>query len=364
MMIHAAVLRDRTGPFGIEEVDLAAPGPGEVLVRVAGAGLCRSDLMPRHVPIVSGPVVLGHEGAGVVEDVGPGVTRVRPGDHVVLSYDSCGWCARCLGGEPSYCGQFFPRNLSGRRVDGSTSVTDAGGEPVAARWFGQSSFATHCIAAERGLVPVDASLPLETLAPLGCGIQTGAGTALLALRAGAGSTLAVFGTGAVGLAAVMAAAAAGAREIVAVDTHPKRRELALELGATHALDGADPETAARIAALTGGGADAALDTTSVPEVVLAAVTSLRPRGTCALVGSGAADVVLPPRALLGGQTLRYVMEGDAVPQQFIPVLIALWQNGRFPFDRLVRTYPLSGINDAERDFGNGDVVKPVLVPAA
>ncbi|MEV5843599.1 NAD(P)-dependent alcohol dehydrogenase [Streptomyces sp. NPDC051985] len=360
MKVHAAVLRNGAGPFAVEEVDLAPPGPGEALVRIVGTGLCHTDLLPRHGFPLPGPMVAGHEGAGVVEAVGPGVTQVVPGDHVVLSYDSCGWCARCLNGEPAYCAEFVPRNLFGLRPDGSTPMTDEDGRPIAARWFGQSSLATHAIATERNMVQVDRELPLELLGPLGCGIQTGAGSVLLALQVSAGSSIAIFGAGAVGLAAVMAAKVAGAGEIIAVDLHAKRRELALELGATRAVDGADPEVVARIKGWTGG-VDRAFDTTAVPSVVVTAVDSLRARGVCALVGAGG-DLTLPSRAMVGGVTVKYVMEGDAVPQLFIPRLIALWQQDRFPFDRLIRTYALDAVNDAERDAAAGETVKPVLLP--
>ncbi|MFF3373742.1 NAD(P)-dependent alcohol dehydrogenase [Streptomyces sp. NPDC002680] len=359
MKVHAAVLRESDSPFAVEEVELASPGPGEALVRVVGAGLCHTDLLVRHGIPLALPMVMGHEGSGVVEAVGPGVTRVAVGDHVVMSFDCCGWCARCLGGEPAYCDDFM-RNIRGVRPDGSTPMTDRDGLPVSARWFGQSSLATHSIATERNLVRVDRDLPLELLGPLGCGIQTGAGSVLLSLQVRAGSSIAVFGAGAVGLSAVMAAKAAGASEIIAVDLNAKRRELALELGATRALDGADPDIAEQIIGWTGG-LDRAFDTTGVSSVVVTAMKSLRARGVCGLVGVGG-DITLPPEVLAPGRTLSFLLEGDSVPQQFIPQLIDLWQRGRFPFDRLIRTYSLDAINDAERDTASGETVKAVLLP--
>ncbi|MFD8725283.1 NAD(P)-dependent alcohol dehydrogenase [Streptomyces sp. NPDC059629] len=363
MRTRAAVMRSAQGPFTIEQVELDDPGPGELLIRIAGTGLCHTDLLARHMPdgMMPLPAVFGHEGSGVVEAVGPGVTSAGVGDHVVLSYDSCGACGRCRSAQPAYCDSFLARNISGRRPDGSTPLTDDGGLPLAGRWFGQSSFAGHALAGERNTVVVDRSLPLELLGPLGCGIQTGAGSVLLGLGVHAGSSIVVFGTGAVGLAAVMAARAAGAGEIIAVDLHPGRRELALELGATLALDGADPDLAKVITARTGG-TDFALDTTAVPAVAVTALNSLRAKGVCALVGAGSAPLTLPPDALSNGRSLTYLMEGDAVPQTFIPRLIDMWSRGRFPFDRLIRTYPLDAVNDAERDSLSGACVKPVLVP--
>ncbi|MFC4015322.1 NAD(P)-dependent alcohol dehydrogenase [Nonomuraea purpurea] len=356
MRTRAAVLRHPGKPFAVEDVELGEPGPGEALVRIAGAGMCHTDVIFRELPELPAPMVFGHEGSGVVEAVGPGVTRVAPGDHVVMSYDSCGWCGQCMAGAAPYCDEFMARNLSGVRADGSTGATDADGGPVAARWFGQSSFAAHAVATERNLVTVDPSLPLELLGPLGCGLQTGAGSVLIALNVRAGSSLAVFGVGPVGLAAVMAAKVAGAAEIVAVDLHAGRRELAMELGATRAVDGADPALAAVV-----GQVDHSFDTTGVPDVVRTAISVLRPRGTCGLVGVGG-DITVPPMAL-AGRSLRYIFEGDAVPQQFIPHLIGLWRQGRFPFDRLIRTYPLDEINDAERDSANGTTIKPILLPS-
>lgn len=364
MRTRAAVLRTADAPFTIEDIDLAEPGAGEVLVRVVAAGMCHTDISGRRPrppgnPLL--PAVLGHEGAGIVESCGPCVTRVRPGDHVVLSFDSCGWCSTCLTGEPAYCTEFVARNLSGRRPDGSTGATAQDGAEIASRWFGQSSFAHHCVASERGLVKADPDLPLDVLAPLGCGIQTGAGAILLGLGVRAGASVAVFGAGAVGLAAVLAARLAGAGPIIAIDLHADRRALALELGATHALDGADPDLAALVRKISGNGIDRALDTTGRPAVMRTAVESLALRGALGLVsGAGVSFEVSP--AQLAGRTVTFLFEGNAVPQSFIPRLVGYWQAGRFPFDRMIRRYPFDAINDAERDSASGATVKPVLVP--
>jgi aryl-alcohol dehydrogenase len=362
MRVQAAVLRVSHGPFVVEDVELGEPGPGEVLVEVAGAGLCHTDLIARH-GVCSLPVVLGHEGSGVVVAAGPGVSGVTAGDHVVMSFDSCGSCDRCRCGDPAYCAQFLLLNLAGVRLGGSTPMVDGAGRPVSARWFGQSSFATHAIATTRNVVVVDPSLPLELLGPLGCSVQTGAGAVLLALGVGPESSIVILGTGAVGLAAVMAARVAGAREIIAVDLHAGRRALSTELGATTVIDGADPDVAAQIVARTSGGADFAFDTTGISEVIATALASIRDRGVCALVGVGG-QITLPPGALMGGRVLTHLMEGDAVPQVFIPRLIELWQRGVFPFDRLIHTYPLAKINDAELGAASGETVKPVLLPTA
>ncbi|RBM14149.1 NAD(P)-dependent alcohol dehydrogenase [Streptomyces sp. PT12] len=358
MRAVGAILRDPAKPFTIEEFELADPGPGEVLVRVVGVGLCHTDLLLRDRPALPLPMVFGHEGSGVVEAVGPGVRRIAPGDHVVLSYDSCGWCGQCQAGSSAYCDEFTARNLTGTRPDGTTGARDLAGGPLAARWFGQSSFATHALATERNVVPVDPALPLALLGPLACGIQTGVGSVLNSLRVPPGAGIAVFGVGTVGLAAVMAARIAGADEIVAVDLHPRRLALALELGATRAVDGAEPELAAAV-----GQVDHTLDTTGVPEVMHTAIAVLRPRGSCGLVGGGSGQLTVRPQ-LLAGRMLRYLIEGEAVPHQFIPRLIGLWKQGRLPFDRLVRSYPLTAVNEAERDAADGTAIKPVLLPGS
>lgn len=365
MRIKAAVLRKADGPYRLEDVELADPGPGEVRVRIVSAGMCHTDLLPR-VPdfMAAPPIITGHEGAGVVEALGDGVGDLALGDHVVLSFDSCRSCANCVSGHPAYCDTFFPRNLTGLDLSGGSAVRDVDGQPVASRWFGQSSFATHSLVAARNVVKVDPSLPLELLGPLGCGIQTGAGSILVALGVEAGSSVVVFGAGGVGLSAVMAARVAGAAVIVAVDLNPGRLELARELGATHTFDGGRDDLLEQVQQATGGGAHYSLDTTGVPAVIQTAVQALRPTGTCGLVGVQQGDLVLDPTVLAVGRNLMGILEGDAVPQVLIPRLIELWQQGRFPFDKLIKTFPLDEINEAEQATLKGEVVKPVLLTSA
>ena len=360
MQITAAVLRTTDGEYQLEQVDLADPGPGEVLVRVVGAGMCHTDVVPRSLDMLL-PIITGHEGSGVVEAIGEGVDGVQVGDHVVLYYDACGPCTMCPRGAPSYCETFIPRNLTGRDVAWGTRVTDGAGAAVGSRWFAQSSFATHCLATARNVVVVDRDLPLELLGPLGCGVLTGAGSVLVALDVQPGRSIVVFGAGAVGLSAIMAAVVAGASPIIAVDLHEHRLELARELGATHGLDGASGTLLAEIQALTGGGADHTFDTTGNTAVIASAIGALRLGGLAGLVGVQMEALELDPTALIG-KTVSGILEGSAVPQELIPRLIELWREGRFPFDRLVRIYPLAKINEAEAASLAGEVVKPVLLP--
>ena len=362
MKATAAVLRGTDQPYAIEEIELRDLRPNEVLVRIVAAGMCHTDVLPR-VPgfIAPPPIVVGHEGSGVVEAIGDAVTKVAIGDHVVLSFDSCGACANCHAGQPAYCDTFIVRNLFGRELDGSAAATDAAGAPIAARWFGQSSFASHAIATERNTVVVDKALPLEVLGPLGCGIQTGAGSILGALDVQPGTSVAVFGSGAVGLAAVMAAKVAGATTIVAVDLQQHRLDLALELGATHVVKGDATDVAAQIVAASGGGVQYSFDTTGIPAVIVTALQATRMTGKCGLVGVLQGNLELDSNTMLG-KTVLNILEGSVDPQVFIPRMIQLWQDGQFPFDRLIEEFPMSQINEAEASSLAGGVIKPVLRP--
>lgn len=363
MQITAAVTRTSTGPFSLETLEIEPPRGGEILVRVVATGVCHTDMVMRdqHLPTPQ-PVVLGHEGAGIVEQVGPGVTKVAVGDHVVMTFNSCGHCPSCSDHAPTYCHEFFPRNFMGAREDGSSGLSK-GEEVIHANIFGQSSFATYALCHERNAVKVDKTAPLERLGPLGCGVMTGAGAVMNALKVPAGASLVVFGAGAVGLSAVLAAKATGAGPIIAVDINPERLALALELGADHALNGAEGGVVEKIQAITGTGARFSIDTTANLKVMRQAVDCLSPRGVCGLVGASKAGDELALDAvsvMSGGKVVRGVVEGDADPDVFIPELIALYQAGRFPFDRLIQFYPLSDINQAVEDGETGRVIKPVV----
>ncbi|MFE3959304.1 NAD(P)-dependent alcohol dehydrogenase [Nocardia sp. NPDC059091] len=358
---RAAVLRAADGPFRIEEVELDAPGHGQVLVRIAGTGICHSDFLPR-TPMCKPPIVAGHEGAGEVIALGPGVAELAVGDHVVLSFDSCGACRNCLDAQPAYCESFWPRNMSGFRPGRPTTVRDAAGEPVMGNWFGQSSFAELSVVSARNAIKVDRALPMELLGPLSCGVLTGAGAVFTSLGVDAGDSLAVFGTGTVGLSAIMAARVAGATIIVAVDRHPDRLTLAEKLGATHTFVADTENLAETIKALMPGGLDYSLDTTGVPEVVSTAIDVLRLRGVCGCVGVQLKPLTVRPDQLALGRTIKGILEGDSVPKLLIPRLIDLWRQDRFPFHELIELFPLSRIDEAERAMKSGAVIKPVLIP--
>jgi aryl-alcohol dehydrogenase len=361
--ITAAVLRDRAGRYEIEDVTLADPGPQQILVRIVGVGHCHTDLLVRvahSTPPL--PLVAGHEGSGIVEAVGADTDGIAVGDHVVLSYDSCRRCTNCLSGHPAYCDSFMRRNFGHGHAEMPAVMHDKHGLPVFSRWFGQSSFATHALVAARNVSKVDTDLPLELLGPLACGVQTGAGAVMQSLRVGAGESIVIVGVGAVGMSAVMAAQVCGADPIIAIDLRMGRLGLARELGATHTIIGTDGDAPAQIRALTDGGAQYALDTTGAPKAIATAIGFLRPTGVCGLLGLSNDAVVLPGGLLSFGRTVTGIVEGDVVPQTFIPRLLRLWRQGRFPFDRLITTFGLDQINEAEKAAISGDVIKPVLLP--
>jgi aryl-alcohol dehydrogenase len=364
--ITAAVVRTQGGPFKIEQLVLEEPRAGEVLVRIAGVGVCHTDIVVRDqyfpTPL---PAVLGHEGSGVVERVGPGVTKVVAGDHVVLSFASCGQCANCQRGLNGYCPDLYGRNFTGARPDGSQPCCDSRGHPVSSFFFAQSSFADLALATERNIVKIPKDVPLELMGPLGCGIQTGAGAVINALKPGAGTSIAIFGAGSVGLSAVMAAKVAGCARIIVVDLNQTRLDFALELGATDVVDGTAAEPVAAIQALTGGeGAQYALECTGLPQVVRQAVDCLRLTGVCGVVGVAplGTEFTLDMNGILFGRTVRGIIEGDSIPDIFIPQLIELWRQGRFPFDKLIRFYPLTEIEEAVQASESGTVLKAILLP--
>lgn len=361
----AAIVRERDAPFTLEEVELEAPRAGEVLVRMVAVGLCHTDLSAR-AGIVPFPLpgVMGHEGAGVVESVGHGVRRVAPGDHVLASYSSCGVCPQCGSGRPFICKEFGPLNLlAGTRADGSHTLR-LDGAPISGHFFGQSSFARHALIDERCLVKVPADAPLGTLAPLGCGIQTGAGAVLNALRPAPGSTVAVFGTGAVGAAAIMAAAITGAGRVVAVDLVPERLQLARGLGATDTIDAGSGDAAEALMQLGGGaGIDYTIEATGRTAALSQAISVLAPGGTCAVLGTYGVGVSVPLNAtfMLDGRSIVGISEGESVPERFIPALVRLHGLGKLPIERLIRTYPFEQIETAAADALAGRTIKPVLL---
>ena len=359
----AAVLHEISGKMHIQTIDVAEPRDEEVLIEIAACGICHTDLLIRDGALsVPTPVVLGHEGAGHVVSVGKGVTGVQPGDSVLLSYSSCGQCQSCSFDEPAYCHEFKSRNFSASRTDGSTSYSSFD-QKIHSHFFGQSAFSTHVVAPQRNIVKAPSDIPLEVLAPLGCGIQTGAGSILNELNVRAGSVVLILGVGAVGSSAVMAAQIANAEKIIALDLSQPRLDLAKELGATHILKSDGRPMLELLKSIEVEACDYILDTTGVPALVNDAISSLNIRGTIGLCAAYPHDVMLEidfASTMIGGRRVQGIVEGSAVPQDFIPKLISYYRDGRFPFDRLIEYFPFTEINAAMQACESGRVIKPVL----
>jgi aryl-alcohol dehydrogenase len=362
--ITGATIRQKGGPFQVEKLFLDEPRPDEVLVRVVATGMCHTDMVARDqlydVPL---PIVLGHEGAGVVEQIGDNVKKVAVGDHVVLTYMWCGHCKPCLRGDLTYCENFYPLNFGGAREDGSTATREAGGAPIHDHFFGQSSFGTFALVHERNAIRVPNDAPLELLGPLGCGIQTGAGAVINALKVAPGSSFATFGGGAVGLSAVMAARVAGATTIIVSDVVPSRLALARELGATHAVNSRETDPVAAVHEITGGGPDFTLESSGRPAVLRQAIDALAIGGTCGIVGAPALGTEASfdvNGVMTAGKRIIGIIEGESKPDLFIPALVELYRQGRFPFDKLVKFYTLDKINQAAEDSEKGITIKPIV----
>lgn len=348
IQVTAAVVEKRGAAFALRTLELADPGPDQVVVRVAACGVCQTDVHGRDdffgIPF---PCVFGHEGAGVVERIGTAVRKVAVGDRVVMSSPACGACAACRKGLPGYCAEARRIKFGGRLRDGRAPYR----EPVSGGFFQQSAFATHALATEGNVVKLPGELPLEVAAAFACGVNTGAGAVLNVLAPAAGSSIVVFGAGSVGLAAVMAARIAGCATICAVDPHANRRELALQLGASEASAGKPAPVF-----------DFALEAAGSPQALRDAVDCLAPLGVCCLAGSArkGTEARLEMTQLQQGRTLRGCIQGDAPPAEFFPRLFGHWRAGRLPVERLITYYEFAEVNRAVADSLSGRTVKPVL----
>jgi aryl-alcohol dehydrogenase len=361
---RAAVLREHNAPLQIESVVVPELRSDEILVRIHGVGICHTDLTAAAggVPIPL-PAVLGHEGSGVIAEVGSSIVSLRVGDPVVIGFDSCRTCRNCRRSRPAYCSRFAPLNYSGVRPDGTSVFHDGSGRPIHGNWFGQSSFSSLVVATDRNVVRLPRGVPVELAGPLGCGLATGAGTVLRVLRPESSSAIAVFGLGAVGMAAVMAAKIAGCGTIIGIDPNPRRHAPALELGATAVMSPDDVDDIGRhVRRATGGGVDYAVESVGSEAVIRQAMSSLASPGVCATLGlrGGRNPITIDQTHLLSGRTLTGVIEGDADPHVFLPELAALWRDGRFPVEKITSTFPFDQLEDAFAAVTAGEVVKAVL----
>jgi aryl-alcohol dehydrogenase len=353
----AAVMQDG-GAMLIQDIDLADPKKEEILVKIMVTGVCHTDEAVRG-GIARSPAVLGHEGSGIVEKAGPGVTEFKPGDHVVLTYASCGACDSCVHGQPYACDRTFEMNMGGKMPDGTSRISQGGKE--IGQYFGQSSFAEYAVVNVQSAVKVDDDVDISILGPLGCGFQTGAGTVLEYLKAKPTDSIVVFGIGSVGFAAIMGAKIAGCKNIIAVGGTPDKLKLALELGATHIINRKEiPDIGAEIVKITGRGAQYIIDTTGQNELIQEALKGLATLGTLILLAMGP-PITIDPVPLMGrSQTISAVTEGCVKPKEFIPRLVKYYKEGRFPFDKLLKFYSLDEIEKAFQDMHNGAAIKPAL----
>ena len=363
MKIKAAVVYEPNTPYVIDEIDLAAPKAHEVLVKITACGICHTDdaALKHEFKSIPYPVVLGHEGCGVVMEVGDGVEEFKVGDRVCLSFSYCGQCPSCTSGRPYGCEKVLELNFSGYAYDGTTRLSKDGKDISC--FFDQSAFATHSVVHQNNLIHIPDGLDLAMMAPLGCGIQTGAGTVLNYLKPGPGSSVLVSGCGAVGMSAVMAAKLCGCSKIIGVDVVESRLELALELGATHVINAKKADTVSAVMDITGGrGVEYAADCTGIGACVRTSLNCTGFYGVCAVAGkTEEVTFSLSDEMSVYHRTLTGILEGHCSPKEFIPKLIDFYQEGRFPFDKLVKYYDFEDINIAVADSRSGATLKPILL---
>jgi Zn-dependent alcohol dehydrogenase len=367
--IRGVVLEQAGGPLTPADLELAPPGPDEVLVRLRASGVCRSDYNAvdgtTSTPF---PVVLGHEGAGVVEAVGARVSRVATGDHVALSWTpSCGDCPECLRELPQLCSTIWPRMGAGGLMD-ETSRLSRGDETVYHYCF-LSTFAEACVVHERSCVPIPRDVPFDVASLVGCAVTTGVGAVWNTAGVRPGDRVAVLGCGGVGLSALMAAVAAGAEPVIAVDAAPGKLETAKALGAAAGVlwAGTPEDTAEAIRDASGGGVDYAIEATGRGEAMLAAVLATRGRGAAVLIGIPREDTVVPLPALTIPRLERRVLGsiyGSARPERDFPKILDVYVSGRLPLDRLIsHRLPLDHVDEAFALMNSGEALRVVLDPA-
>ncbi|KAH0429152.1 alcohol dehydrogenase [Colletotrichum camelliae] len=364
------VVEEVNADFKLVPVILDEIRPDEVLVEMKYSGVCHTDVVTQKggLPMVEFPAIFGHEGAGVVRGFGKDV-RIKDlavGDNVLLSFTSCNSCDTCASGHTALCPESSKLNIGSVRRDKTTPARLTDGRPVRSQFFGHSSFCKMSVVNGQSVVrcPESAAANMEVYAPLGCGLQTGAGTVLNMIKPKKTDSIVVFGLGSVGLAALMAAKYLEVGQIIAIDIVPGRLELAKELGATHTFNSKESSDIVRdVQKATDGGPMYAIDCTGVLKVIEDMIACVRPLGTAVLVGvpPPAADIKIDAQAfLLANKRLIGVIEGDSYPPDFIPKLISMHQEGKFPIDRLCKTYPASELNQAIHDMHTGQVIKPVI----
>ena len=364
MKMQAAILTAPHTPFSIETVELEDPKAGEVLIKVAAAGVCHSDWhVVEGLSYFPMPIICGHEGAGVVEAAGEGVTRVQPGDHATLSFRAnCGSCFYCQHDKPNLCEFYTPVLRSGLQKDGTSRIS-LRGEPIHIM-TGLGCFAEYVVIPEEACVPIRSDVPLEVAALVGCAVSTGVGAAMYTADVRPGESVAVYGAGGVGLNIIMGAALCGADPIIAVDTNSTKMEIAREFGATHTLYSED--TVPQIQALTSGrGADHVFESVGLQALQETAFDATRPGGTLTLVGlTPVGSGTNLPGAIITRteKVIRGSFYGSVLPQRDFPMFLDLYSNGKLKLDELVtRRYGLDEINEAYANMLTGEVARGIIV---
>jgi NDMA-dependent alcohol dehydrogenase len=365
--MKAAVLYEVKQPLRVEEVDLDGPHDGEVLVRIGAAGVCHSDYHFMNGDLNVGlPCVLGHEGAGVVEEVGRGVTAVVPGDHVVLVFrPNCGHCEFCSQGRPALCWMAAQIRNTGRLLDGTSRLSRGGSEIK--HFLGVSCFAERTVVPEQGLVPIPKDVPFEVAALVGCAVMTGVGAVMNTARVNAGASVLVIGVGGVGLNCVMGAALVGAHPIIVADVVDSKLETAMDFGATHAVNARTQDLVESVRELTRGeGVDFSFEAIGNPKTMTQAYQSLRRGGVATAVGIvplGSEMTVSAGDLVYMEKTLKGSYYGSTRPQADMPRLLQLYKAGKLPVDRLIsRRYRLEQVNEAYDALLAGEVARSVLIP--
>jgi S-(hydroxymethyl)glutathione dehydrogenase/alcohol dehydrogenase len=364
--MKAAVLYQYNEPLTIETIDIDKPKRGEVLVKMAASGVCHTDLsvLNATLPFPPPPVVLGHEGAGIVTEVGTDVTAVQPGDHVILSWRPfCGKCGYCATGRTHLCQTVAMSLLQGYLLDNTSRLHK--GDLEIRHFIGVSSFAEYAIVPESGVVKIRTDIPLEVAALVGCGVMTGVGAATRTAKVEPGSSVAVIGCGGVGLNVIQGAALAGAGKIIAIDLHTMKLDLAKQFGATHLVNPADGDPVIQVLGLTDMlGVDYAFEAIGRGDTALQAYNSIRPGGTAVIVGVAKADevIAIPALSILQEKTLKGSLYGSARPSVDMPKLLDLYMSKKLKLDELVsRRIPLEQVNEAFQWMEKGEVARSVIV---
>ena len=358
--MKAAVLYEPHRPLEVEEIDLDGPRAGEVRVQMVGGGVCHSDYhrIDGHTAVGVSPFVMGHEGSGIVKEVGSGVTNLFPGDHVVFSLTpQCGRCRNCAAGRPNLC-EWYDRR-QGKMPDGTTRFSKDG----VPYYHMLATFSEETVVPAEVAVKIREDIPLEKACLIGCGVMTGVGAVVNRAKVEAGSAVVVFGCGGVGLNVVQGAALASASKIIAIDKLDFKLKKAREMGATHLVNADKEDPVSRVMELTQGGADYAFEVIGYPEIVRLAFDCVRPGGTAVMVGvpPHGADISIPAQPLFMDRTLMGTFYGAGRPRVDFPWLLDLYVDGRLKLDELVTKYrPLDEINEAFEDMNAGITARTIL----